>query len=192
MLKAVGIARPRLSGGKLRRVYGALLRPVWTYAIQLAPYTDRVERAAADFLTQVTGWMHPKLLAHSRKQARRLLGLEDADVRREVLLTRMHGRMEEASLEAQGEDKAEAVVATRNDAEMAAWLADNAGRLQNAEKEQLRRWPRVESSKARVMRIAAAESIQLHPLWKLSTARQATCAATWRVGRFPECKVTVA
>lgn len=41
-MKASGIRRPRMSSERLRQVYGALIRPVWTYAIHLSPYSLRV------------------------------------------------------------------------------------------------------------------------------------------------------
>lgn len=191
MLKAAGMARPRLSSARLQQVYGALIKPVWTYCIHLTPYTNRLERAAASFLTEVTKWLFPRLARHSEKRARRLLGLEDADIRRAIQLTGMCGRMEAASMEAHGGRDELEIEGTLQDAETAFWWALNAGTVEEPKLAQIQRWEQVEAERARIRRVAASVGIRVHPLWKLPTARHAACAANWPFGRFPENKAAV-
>lgn len=185
-LKAAGISRPRLGRARLQRVYGVLLRPVWTYAIHLAPFSNRVERLAADLLSQVVDWIFPRLARYSKRRAQRLLALEDADVRRSLQLLSMRGRMENALLQAQASDDEKEIAATSHDAEMATWWVNNAGTLMQPTEEQFHRWEEVESSRQRVRRVATGDKLELHSLFRLPTTRHVTCAANWPFGRFPE------
>lgn len=142
-------------------------------------------------ITRITKWLFPRLAPHSEKRVRRMLGLEDADIRRALQLTSMCGRMEAAKEQSHSEGDGKEVEATTKDAETAFWWEVNAGGIADPVAEQVQRWRRVEEGRARVRRMAASEGIEVHPLWRLPTARHAACAANWPFGRFPRDRVTV-
>lgn len=185
-LKASGIRRPRVSMERLQRVYGALIRPMWTYAVHLAPFSHQLERAAADFLDKVTAWVYPKLPAHSRKRARRLLAIEDADVRRSMQMQGMVGRMQTAHQEALEEGDPAEIGATAEDAQSAMRALEDETILAQPSEAQRIRWKAVEDSRNRIRKVADSDGLELHPLWQLPTTRHATCAANWCFGRFPK------
>lgn len=78
MMRASGISRSRLSSIRLRAIYGSLVRPLWTYALHITPFTTAVEEMAASLIDFATQWVFPTLPKQSRRRARRLLGMEDA------------------------------------------------------------------------------------------------------------------
>lgn len=185
-LKASGIRRPRVSMERLQRIYGALIRPMWTYAVHWAPFLHQLERAAAEFLDKVIGWLYPRLPKHSRKRARRLLAIEDADIRRSMQMWSMVSRMQAAHQEALESGHQAEIVATGEDVQTVAGVAEDDALLEHPREEQIARWQAVEESRNRTRKVAESEGLELHPLWHLPTVRHATCAANWCFGRFPK------
>lgn len=174
-----------MSVARLRCIYAALVRPVWTYAIHLTPSTNEVEAMAAALLDSATKWIFPKLHKHSRCRMRRLLGIEDADITRRVQMRKMRARLQWARAEALEAGDMGEVVSTTYDDDMAALLVERDGGGQAPEDEQLQRWSQIEDSKSRRRKVAPATSISPHPLWGLPSSRHSVCAANWLLGRFP-------
>lgn len=189
-IQAAGIRRPQVGSLRLRMIYAALIRPVWSYALHLTPMTDRVTRAAAQLIDKVTAWTYPKLQRHSRMRARRLFGLLDADVLRHQQLKAMAARMVEARVESAQLGSLENQ-ATKKDEKMAHLLVEAAAWPRKAEEEQLGRWERIEEAKRRRRKVALGVDLQPHALWALPTGRHASCAANWLFGRYPKSKSAV-
>lgn len=184
-LQASGMRRPRISALRLRTVYAALLKPVWTYGLHLTPLTDAVEQAAARFLDEVTKWVCTRLAKHSRKRARRLLAIQDTDVARRRQMKAAWERMYNVREKALESGWADAIQATTADAATAAALVEETAEMGDPVAEQLRRWNEVESSRRRKRKLAPSSNIAVHTVWMLPTARHSTCAANWLFGRLP-------
>lgn len=75
-LRGIGLFRPRVGIKRLLEVYGALVKPLWMYALPLKLLSGSVLEAADILLGQVTRWLIPRLQPHSRKIARRLLSIK--------------------------------------------------------------------------------------------------------------------
>lgn len=67
-LKAAGMLRPRLSVNRLRCIYLALFRPVWTYSLHITPFSNVVREHAAALVDATIQWLYPKLARHSRRR----------------------------------------------------------------------------------------------------------------------------
>lgn len=184
-LRAAGINRPRASVTRLRSIYAALVRPLWTYGIHLTPFTDEVKELAAALLDAATEWLFPRLQKHSKRRMRRLLGIEDVDITRRIQLHNMAQRLEHARSTALDSNDLGEVVYTTHDAQMARKLVEDEEEDDVPIMEQLARWEQVETGKARRRFVAVANELAPHPLWTLPSARHSVCAANWTLGRFP-------
>lgn len=184
-MRAAGIVRPRLSVARLISIYQALIKPVWSYALHVTPYTAAVDSRAKALLDAATQWIYPKLQKHSRHRMRRLLGIEDADITRRVQLRKMVSRIQSANADALADGDMGEVVFTTHDAQMAVSLMTNEASETEPYDEQIRRWTALEDSRARRRRVAAPTAVALHPIWALPSPRHAVCAANWILGRFP-------
>lgn len=147
-LKRAGLRPPRLSATRLRALYMALLRPAWTYCLQLTPLTYEVLEKATKLGETATSWLIPWLALHSRIRAWRLLALEDADVRRHVQMQSMIGSLRDVREEEANNGLADAMEATVGDIHTALALNDLYSSLP-PHYIQLARWEVVEARKTR-------------------------------------------
>lgn len=183
-LKASGMVRPRFSVIRLRCIYMALIRPVWTYSLHPTPFNEEFSRRADAVIDGAVQWLFPKLAKHSRRRFRRLLGLEDPDVTRQLQLRGMLLRIQQARTGALASGSMAEVVATTFDAQMVSSRLEEEAFADLPKEVQVERWRQLEDSRARRRKVAVARAIEPHPLWSFPSKRHAVCAANWTVGRF--------
>lgn len=177
LLRGAGINRPKLGSVRLRMIYGALIEPVWTYALHVSQFSATVREKAAKLIDAATKWMSTNLPPKSRIRMRRLLALRDADVQRRRQQLALLSRLEGVWLEAMDEEIEAQTLATAMDAQMASTICNTTSALGEPDDTQTARWTALEDGRRRKRRIAAAQGVELHALWRLPSTRHSTCAA---------------
>lgn len=161
LLRGAGINRPKLGSARLRLIYGALIEPVWTYGLHVAPFSEAVEIRATRLVDAATAWMSSNLQKHSRRRMRRLLALKDADLQRRTQQVALRSRFEGIRQEERDHGTPEQASASARDAEMAVSVGADSEELGDPEAAQVSRWARVEDSRRRKRRIARATTVEM-------------------------------
>lgn len=168
-----------------------LIRPMWIYSIHVTPFTNRNQKAAVELLDTMTNWAFPKLARHSNMRARRILGIEDANIRRRIQALSMVERMEEVGEHTGANGNPVAIEATNRDAAAASTVRAQSDDLGDPTAEQVHRWMLLESSRNRKRNVGVHDVIAPHSLWELPTRRHSACAANWIFGRYLKNKSAV-
>lgn len=156
-LKRVGIRRSHVGTKRLRRLYGALLQPMWTLGS-----TSRRGRIKS------MNWQTSSWINLQPGCSRRLSG-----PRGFPCVVNSEAWMPKYS-----------IMCRRRDCIIDLWLASCFPQSE-PHRRQIAWWKRLEDSTTRMRKIGDCNKIGMHALWDLPTVNNATSAANWLFGLFP-------